>query len=136
MDSVTIIDEGHETQVEGVVRGGRVLLPAASLEPALGFVSKPEGLCKGDVCIPVQPDSGLEVDGAFDVTRLAEILGRPAAVDESDRVAYFGPRVAERAGQLQSLTAPDFTLPDLDGNLHTLSDYRGRKVILAAYASW
>ena len=29
--------------------------------------------------------------------------------------------------------APDFTLPDQDGNLHTLSEYRGKKVILYFY---
>jgi hypothetical protein len=27
-------------------------------------------------------------------------------------------------------------LPDLDGNLHRLSDYRGKKVLLSAWASW
>ena len=30
-------------------------------------------------------------------------------------------------------TAPDFTLPDQDGNPHTLSEYRGQKVILYFY---
>lgn len=29
--------------------------------------------------------------------------------------------------------APDFTLPDQNGTLHTLSEYRGRKVILYFY---
>ncbi|MBQ9510255.1 MAG: thioredoxin-dependent thiol peroxidase [Clostridia bacterium] len=29
--------------------------------------------------------------------------------------------------------APDFTLPDQNGDLHTLSDYRGKKVILYFY---
>lgn len=29
--------------------------------------------------------------------------------------------------------APDFTLPDQDGNLRSLSDYKGRKVILYFY---
>ena len=29
--------------------------------------------------------------------------------------------------------APDFTLPDQEGNLHTLSAYRGKKVILYFY---
>lgn len=30
-------------------------------------------------------------------------------------------------------TAPDFTLPDQNGTMHTLSDYRGKKVILYFY---
>lgn len=29
--------------------------------------------------------------------------------------------------------APDFTLPDQNGNMHSLSDYRGRKVVLYFY---
>ena len=32
--------------------------------------------------------------------------------------------------------APDFTLPDLAGTQHTLSSLRGRKVLLATWASW
>ncbi|HSY78461.1 MAG TPA: redoxin domain-containing protein [Verrucomicrobiae bacterium] len=34
------------------------------------------------------------------------------------------------------MQAPDFELPDLDGKLHRLSDYRGKKVFLLAWASW
>ena len=29
--------------------------------------------------------------------------------------------------------APDFTLPDQNGNMHSLSEYRGKKVILYSY---
>ena len=29
--------------------------------------------------------------------------------------------------------APDFTLPDQDGNLHTLSEYLGQKVVVYFY---
>ena len=29
--------------------------------------------------------------------------------------------------------APDFTLPDQNGNMHSLSEYRGKKVILYFY---
>lgn len=34
------------------------------------------------------------------------------------------------------LEAPDFTLNDINGRSHTLSDYRGRPVILNFWASW
>ncbi|QKT02776.1 TlpA family protein disulfide reductase [Ectothiorhodospiraceae bacterium 2226] len=32
--------------------------------------------------------------------------------------------------------APDFTLPDLDGNVQRLTDYRGKAVILNFWATW
>lgn len=134
--TVTVLDGGRVSEVPGVVTGGRLVVDGASLEAAVGFVRKVEGLCQGDVCIPVRPGGGLEVDGGIDVTRLAEVLGRPVAVDEEVGVAFLGPATAERAGRLRSLEAPDFTLPDLDGRLHSLSDHRGKKVLLAAYASW
>ncbi|MCH7868912.1 MAG: redoxin domain-containing protein [Myxococcales bacterium] len=38
--------------------------------------------------------------------------------------------------ELAGLAAPDFSLPDLEGTLHSLSDHRGKKVLLIAYASW
>jgi hypothetical protein len=68
--------------------------------------------------------------------RRAEASGRPVAIDRDERAAYLGVSAAERAKALASLEAPDFTLPDLDGRLHSLSQHRGKKVLLIAYASW
>lgn len=73
--------------------------------------------------------------GVERATRARE-AGRPVALDMDERVAYLGVAAAERAAALASLEAPDFTLPDLDGRLHTLSAHRGKKVLLVAYASW
>ncbi len=34
----------------------------------------------------------------------------------------------------EGMTAPDFTLPDKNGEMHTLSDYRGKRVVLYFYS--
>jgi len=48
---------------------------------------------------------------------------------------YFGLRSDQRQG-LSSLEAPDFTLPDMNGKIHSLSNFRGKKVLLLTWASW
>ena len=32
--------------------------------------------------------------------------------------------------------APDFTLTDIEGNVHTLSDYRGKNVVVVIWTTW
>lgn len=76
-----------------------------------------------------------ELEGAA-LAKRAEATGRPAAVDLDERVAYLGVSAAERAKALATLEAPNFTLPDLNGRRHSLSEHRGKKVLLVAYASW
>jgi len=61
---------------------------------------------------------------------------RPLAVDREERVACLGLAAAARSAALASLEAPDFALPDLVGRTHRLSDHRGGKVLLVAWASW
>lgn len=126
MATWTVIDEQQTHSVEA----GDEL----ALDPAvLGWERKPEGLCRGDVCIPVPGDVG---DGPIEASRLATLLGRPTAIDVDERVAAFAAPAVERAEALRSGIAPDFELADLDGTTHRLSDFRGNKVVLYAYASW
>jgi hypothetical protein len=63
-------------------------------------------------------------------------MGQPVARDATASTWVLGTGPAQRASALASLEAPDFELPDLDGKLHRLSDYRGKKVFLATWASW
>jgi hypothetical protein len=128
-----IIDDGRAVDVLVDVDGGHVRVPAAEA-PALGWALKPEGLCWREVCVPLAP-AVLEARG-LDLARAAAALCRPIAVDLEERAAYLGAPVEDRCRDLASLEAPDFTLPDLDGRLHSLRDQRGRKVMLVAYASW
>ena len=76
-----------------------------------------------------------EAEGVARATKAAA-SGRPVAIDREERAAYLGVSASDRARALSSLEAPNFTLPDLDGRPHSLSTYRGKKVLLVAYASW
>ena len=122
--------------VDATVTADGIRLSPAAVRDALGWELKPQGLCKDDTCIPVPPSAALVRDGAIDLAALAELLGRPLALDAAEGAACLGVAAADRARALTSLDAPDFTLPDLDGNPHTLSAYRGKKIFLIAFASW
>lgn len=132
----TLIDDGHAKELEATVEGDRVRLPEAEVHRALGWQLKPEGLCQGDTCIPVRDAGSLSNEAGLDLEALSTLLGRPLAVDGEARAAALAASATDRTQALASLEAPDFTLPDLAGTPHTLSDYRGKKVLLIAYASW
>jgi hypothetical protein len=98
-------------------------------ERSIGWERKPEGLCRADMCVPVPP-------GDLDVAGVARALGRPLVTVASGDVAAMGAAPAVRGAALLSGEAPDFSLRDLNGTQFTLSQFRGRKVVLYAYASW
>jgi hypothetical protein len=95
---VTRIDAEHGARpVDARIEGARVLAVAASLEAATGWVLKPEGLCRGSVCVPVPDRAALVVDGAIDVARFAAALRRPIVVDPDEAVVAIGIPAADRA---------------------------------------
>ena len=133
MTAFTLLDETRPVTVDATVRDDGVRLSGVALESALGWTLEPEGLCRGPVCLPAR---GLVDADGVDLRAFAEALGRPLALDVEERVAALGASASDRSSRLTSLEAPDFTLPDVHGAPHTLSQYRGRKVLLLAYASW
>ena len=106
------------------------------VESRLGWVVKPEGLCKGEVCIPLDGHPELIRDDSLHLRTLARLLKRPLAMLDEPELGYLGPESDAFAAGLGELWAPDFSLPDLDGRVHSLSEHRGSKVLLAAWASW
>ena len=133
---ITVIDDGRASAGDGTATADGIRLSPAGLAATLGWELRPEGLCRGGVCVPTRARPDLSTADGVDLAGLAALLDRPVALDPAERIACFGAPAAERASRLASLDAPDFTLPDLDGRPHTLSAYRGRKVFLVAYASW
>jgi hypothetical protein len=136
MTSFTVIDVGHPTEVEATLTDDRVWINAAGVEKALGWVLRSEGLCRGSVCIPVTRQAGLVNNGNMNLSALAELLGRPLASSPEEGAAYLGPPFDLFDQMIAGLEAPDFQLPDLDDRLHSLSEHRGSKVLLAVWASW
>jgi hypothetical protein len=141
--AATIIHEDKPLHFERALAESNALwLDAAELKHLAGWELKPEGFCRGDLCVPIPPGGvgqfASKRDGAamLNFTALSDLMGKPWAADAKNRVWYFGAEAAERGNALRTLEAPDFELPDLDGKMHRLSDYRGRKVFLLAWASW
>ena len=134
--SFELVEGGSFHALGATVVGERVFVPADDLERATGWALKPEGLCRDAVCVPVRDRAGLASAAGVDLAAFAAALGRPLALDAPEGVAALGTAAADRAASLVSLEAPDFALPDLAGRLHTLSEHRGKKALLIAYASW
>jgi hypothetical protein len=107
-------------------------LPADAFEAATGWAAKPEGMCKGDVCVPVAGAIG--AGGGLDVTTVADRLGMALVADTHSGTWALGPESGGRA--LTTAVVPDIELPDVDGNPFHLSAMHGRKVLLVAWASW
>jgi hypothetical protein len=135
-NTFTIIENGEASELQASVAGDRVSIPAAELERTLGWTLKAEGLCRDEICVPVRNREALVDSSGIDLASFAAALGRPVAVDVAENAAALGTATHDQAARMATLDAPDFTLPDLDGQLHSLSDHRGKKVLLIAYASW
>ena len=109
---------------------------------ATKFVIKPQGVCRDELCFPLPKSRKAEFvskKGAttwFNLSEFAKLIKQPVVVDQKNGVWYFGAREAEQNRYLTSLAAPNFTLPDLNGRVHSLTDFRGKKVLLVTWASW
>lgn len=101
----------------------------AELERRTGWAIKPEGACKGAVCVPLPAAAPLTAQ------LLGERLGMPLVGDEARGVWALGPATATGRA-LETAVAPDIELPDVDGNPFKLSSLHGRKAIVVAWASW
>jgi hypothetical protein len=81
-------------------------------------------------------DQTVQAGDVINVSATWRAQNRPVLSDQQGQSWVLGESASTRAQELQSLQAPDFKFPDLNGQPHSLSDYRGKKVFLATWASW
>jgi AhpC/TSA family len=121
---------------------GDLWVTLADLKRASQFVLKPQGVCRDEFCYPIpkaRRSAFLSKQGSitwFNLSEFARVLRQPAAYDAEQAVWYFGPMDEDQNSYVYSLAAPDFKLPDVNGKQHSLSDFRGKKVLLLTWASW
>jgi hypothetical protein len=135
----TILDQDKAFEAaNAVAEGDRLWLTADELVGATGWELKQQGLCRGEVCVPIPPSQRTEFlhEDRVNLAALAGAIERPLVHDERHATWLLGQAAATMNARRFGSAAPDFTLPDLDGNLHKLSDYRGKKVLLMSWASW
>jgi hypothetical protein len=131
-------DDGELTLREAEADGEALWLSAREADSATGWTAEAEGLCREGVCVPLPPGREREFvrDGRVNVAALWRHLGRPVVHSARGHAWVLGQGAQERTDALRSLEAPDFSLPDPGGRLHSLSDHRGKKVLLVTWASW
>lgn len=147
----TLLYGALETELAGASADrDRLWIPLDELERSTGWTAKPEGLCRDEVCVPVPAARKADWferseigggdpagSGRLDFAAFAAHLGHAIARDEDRGIWSFGPPADRGAASgTGPVMAPDVRLPDLDGALHSLSDYRGKKVLLYCWSSW
>lgn len=140
--ATVLYQEREATAQQAEPDGEELWLTLPELTAVSGWQLKPEGVCKDEACVPV-PDArraALVRDRSsgplFNLSEFARWIEQPYAHDEKNAAWYFGPAGWDWKDRLASRLAPDFSLSDLEGNVHTLSELRGKKVFLLFWASW
>lgn len=123
-----------ETGEADVAAADGLWLAAADAGRATGWALKPEGMCRHEICVPLP--AGMAKGDRIDLAAFWRHMGHPVLADDAGETWMLGTGAEARNDLLAGLEAPDFTLPDLDGRPHRLSDLRGRKVFLTTWASW
>src|SRR5262249_34412704 len=127
----TIIYDGVATEITASPTPSKDLwVTMQDLKRATRFVVKPQGVCRDQLCFPLPKARKAEfvaTRGAtewFNLSEFARLLKQPVSIDDKHDTWFIGPRPDEQNSFLESLDAPNFTLPDVNGKAHSLADFR------------
>jgi hypothetical protein len=147
--SIYVTGEENISGVRAVIEDGSVFISLDDISEKLGIISKDigegmVGLCKGDLCVPVQLGNKEDARRDFGVLMInadliaatlnlrAEwlIMGKALHFVPVDHVM---PDEALKVGDV----VPDFVLPSItDSKMVSFSMFRGNRVLLFLWASW
>jgi hypothetical protein len=138
-----VVYDGIATEVTVAAEESKDLwVTMKDLARATRFVVKPQGVCRDELCFPIpkaKKSDFITKKGSvswFNLSEFARLVKQSVATDQQNGVWYFGARPDAENAYLESLEAPNFTLPDMNGRMRSLSDFKGKKVLLVTWASW
>lgn len=133
---LVVSQNGESLSVEVAVSFGEFAVAVEDFERATGWQLKPQGLCLGDVCVPVRDLQLLTQDNQIDLVEFARLVNQNIVFDKARKIAALGERADLRGDEMSTLEAPDFVLPDIHGKKVSFSDFNRRKRLLLAWSSW
>jgi len=103
----------------------------SEFEAQTGWQFKPEGACKGDICVALDFTPG----AILDLEDVARALTMPLVSAPEHNLWALGPEsISSRA--LTQAAAPPLVLPALDGKPFDLASLQGKKVLVYAWAPY
>ncbi|MBU3702968.1 MAG: hypothetical protein FGM42_01195 [Ilumatobacteraceae bacterium] len=108
-------------------------VPAAEFSAVTGWDAKPEGMCRGEVCVPAP---GALDNGQVNVEVAAARLGMPVVHDSDHGVWSLGAATATGRTLATAVARFPSTLIDAMGRGFDFASLRGRRIIMIAWASW
>ena len=137
MDQILVINSvGFASSNTVVGNFDSMSIAISDFEMATGWNLKPQGLCRGEMCVSVLKPENLANDGAINLVEFVRLTDQNYIHDANHGVFAFGENAFNRSLQMTSLDAPDFTLPDIHGKQVSFSDFNRRKRLLLAWSSW
>ena len=124
-----------------IFRDGEWFVPLEHFAKQLDLkVEYPEGtkmvvLCGGvasELCVPLEFRD--DEKGAVEIGGM--VYARPAHIAEPFGFEIYGVSANSLSVVQPAHLAPEFTLPDLEGTLKHLKDFRGKKTLLYVWGSW
>ncbi len=129
-DVVAFLDGAETREITVTNRGGGTL--------ELAGMSLPEGITAETTATSLAPGQVARVALTWDGTPGIDLVRGCLASDDPGRpqVELSFTSGADGEGRFIGQQAPDFTLQDLEGRTHTLSEQLGHPVVLAYFATW
>jgi len=147
--SIYIAGEENITGVRAVIEDGSVFISLDDISEKLGIISKDigegmVGLCKGDLCVPVQldneedarRDSGVLMINGDLIAATLNLKAEWLIMGKALHFVPLDPLMPDEALKVGDVV-PDFALPSIaDGKMVSFSSFRGKRVLLFLWASW